>query len=313
MRFVTKLSIFLISMVIALTLAEAALQLYVTKIVGRGKLFSADPGTGWRPLPMLQLTRLNAGGEKWRIETDRTGQRVLDVPANPKRTILILGDSYAFGEGVSIEDRFDQRIREAFPDGRIINTGVMGFGTDQQYVAAKPYFPLLTDNDVVLVVFGRNDFFDVQRRRFVLRSKPYFEKVASGYELRQPSLSLLDFARDWSYLMALLSRSLEPVENAHWDAPKATEIIRLILVLIRSEIPRGAQIVLAYNGDRFDGVLDKKYTGALFCDQIELCIDLEPGVATSPANYLPDGHWSVPGNTAAGNIIAEKLREYLSK
>jgi hypothetical protein len=156
MRFVTKLSIFLISMVIALKLAEAALQLYVTKIVGRGKLFSADPGTGWRPLPMLQLTRLNAGGEKWRIETDRTGQRVLDVPANPKRTILILGDSYAFGEGVNIEDRFDQKIREAFPDGRIINTGVMGFGTDQQYVAAKPYFPDLTDNDIVLVLFGRN-------------------------------------------------------------------------------------------------------------------------------------------------------------
>jgi hypothetical protein len=84
-------------------------------------------------------------------------------------------------------------------------------------------------------------------------------------------------------------------------------------VLIRREIPRGTQIVLAYNGDRFDGELDWKYSGALFCDQIELCIDLGPAVATSPANYLPDGHWSVPGNTAAGNIIAEKLREFLSK
>lgn len=317
MRWIAKLSIVLTFVVVALVLAEGALQLYVTKIGGQGRMFSVDQTVGWRPLPMLKLTWLNAAGQEWRIETDKNGQRILDAPAHPKRTILILGDSFAFGEGVDIEDRFDQKIRAAISDAHIINTGVMGFGTDQQYLAARPFFWDLTSNDMVLVMFNRTDFFDVQRRRFTQRSKPYFEKAASGYELRGPKISMFDIARERSYLARLLARAIEPseepIEIVRLDDRKATEIIQSILVRIRLEIPRGVPIVLAYNGDRSDHVLAKEYSGAQFCNLVDLCIDLDVPLARSPTSFLPDGHWSAHGNAAAGDAIAKGLRELLVK
>jgi hypothetical protein len=313
MRLAPKFAISLALVVVALGLAEIALHLYVTMIGRQGRLFSLDQTTGWRPLPMLKLTRLNASGQEWTIETDQMGQRILDAPTNPKRTILILGDSFAFGEGVNIEDRFDQKIRAAIPDARIINTGVMGFGTDQQYLAARPYFSQLTNGDLVLVLFNRTDFFDVQRRRFVQRSKPRFELTPSGYEPRTPEISMLDIARERSYVARLLARAIESsdgsIETIRLDDPKATEIIRSILARIRREIPQGVPIVFAYNGDRSDDVLAKEYSGAQFCDLVDLCIDLD-AVARSPASFLPDGHWSAHGNAVAGDAIAKALRAF---
>jgi hypothetical protein len=312
MRWIAKLSIVLAAVAIALVLAEGALQLYAAKFAWQGRMFAVDQTVGWRPLPMLKLTRLNAAGQEWRIDTDQTGQRILDTPANPNRTILILGDSFAFGEGVNIEDRFDQKIRAAIPDGRIINTGVMGFGTDQQYLAGRPYFSRLKRNDVVLVLFNRTDFFDVQRRRFVQRAKPRFELTSSGYELRPPDISMLEIARDQFYLGRGLARFLERPEeqsqSPRLDDPAATEIIRTVLKRVRHDVPRDVPIVFAYNGDRSDHPLAKEYSGAQFCNLVEHCVDLDADVARSPLSFLPDGHWSTHGHASAGDAIARALR-----
>jgi len=45
---------------------------------------------------------------------------------------LILGDSLSFGEGIDIKDRFDVRMLSFLPATRVINTGTMGYGTDQE-------------------------------------------------------------------------------------------------------------------------------------------------------------------------------------
>jgi hypothetical protein len=309
MHLSAKILILVASVAVLLVVTEAALQIYVATKGGRGNWLSVDRGVGWRPLPSLKITRLNAAGQEWRIETDHVGQRILGEPANPKRTILILGDSFAFGEGVNIEDRFDQRIRSALPDAGIINTGVMAFGTDQQYLAGKPYFSQLAGNDIVLVLFNRSDFFEVQRRRFTRRAKPYFEKIASGYELRSPEISMLDLVRDRFLLGKLLGQPADTIDTAHLDNPNATEIIRTVLTRIRNEIPRGVPVVLAYNGDRSDHPLANAYSGAQFCDLVDLCIDLHATVASSPTSFLPDGHWSAQGHAAAGDTIANGLRE----
>lgn len=307
MHLSAEIPILVASVAVLLVMTEAALQIYVATKGGRGNWLSVDRSVGWRPRPSLKITRLNAAGQEWRIETDHVGQRILGEPANPKRTILILGDSFAFGEGVNIEDRFDQRIRTALPDARIINTGVMGFGTDQQYLAGKPYFSQLTTNDIILVLFNRSDFFEVQRRRFTSRAKPYFEKVASGHELRPPEISRLDLVRDRFLLGRLLGQPAETTDTARLDNPNATEIIRTVLTRIRNEIPRGVPLVFAYNGDHSDHPLAKGYSGAQFCDLVDLCIDLYATVASSPASFLPDGHWSAAGHGTAGDVIAKEL------
>ncbi len=93
---------------------------------------------------------------------------------NAQTRVLIVGDSFAFGEGVNIDDRFDLIIRRQNPAVSIVNVGVMGYGTDQQMIAARPYLRTLRADDILIVLTHQSDFFDILRRKFSGRSKPWF-------------------------------------------------------------------------------------------------------------------------------------------
>ena len=114
--------------------AEAALRLYASYVAKPARLFRSDAQTGWSNRPNLLTTLINAAGEKWSIRTDENGQRLCEANGS-KRRISILGDSLSFGEGIDIKDRFDVKMLSSLPGVRVINTGTMGYGTDQEYVA----------------------------------------------------------------------------------------------------------------------------------------------------------------------------------
>src|SRR5271156_4221592 len=156
--------------------AEAALRLYVSDVTKRFHMFRSDAQTGWSNTPNLLTTRINAAGEEWSIRTDQNGQRLIAQNPRAGRRILILGDSLAFGEGVDINDRFDVKMLPSLPDARVVNTGTMGYGTDQEYVAFRNWKHLLEPGDTILIVLNQSDYFDVLRQRFFGRAKPYFEK-----------------------------------------------------------------------------------------------------------------------------------------
>ena len=130
--------------------AEAALRLYASYVTKRDRLFRSDAQTGWSNAPNLLTTRINAAGEEWSIRTDQNGQRFIAQDPRARRRILILGDSLSFGEGIDIEDRFDVKMLSSLFGARVINTGTMGYGTDQEYVAFRNWKHLLESGDTVL-------------------------------------------------------------------------------------------------------------------------------------------------------------------
>ena len=158
-------------MVLAPVAAETALQLYTRYVVKRVRLFKSDTQTGWSNKPDLLTTQTNAIGGQWTIRTDHNGQRIIAQNPSTGRRILILGDSLSFGEGIEVEDRFDVKMLPSLSGTRIINTGVMGYGTDQEYVAFRSWKHLLEAGDAVLIVLNQSDYFDVLRRRFFGQSK----------------------------------------------------------------------------------------------------------------------------------------------
>lgn len=99
--------------------------------------FAHDPEIG-------AVLRPNAVARNWGPEFDTTvringqGMRMdhdVAVERTPGvRRILLLGDSFTFGHGVSIQDRFGDRLERALPDTEVLNLGVPGYGTDQQYL-----------------------------------------------------------------------------------------------------------------------------------------------------------------------------------
>jgi hypothetical protein len=296
-------------LVLAPLAAEAALRLYVTYVTKRDRLFRSDAQTGWSNAPNLLTTRINAAGEEWSIRTDQNGQRFIAQAPRASRKILILGDSLSFGEGVDIKDRFDVKMLSSLPGTRLINTGTMGYGTDQEYMALQNWKHVLESGDTVLIVLNQSDYFDVLRRRFFGRAKPYVEKVDGSYVFRQPPFGLWERWSDWSLVASVIARYVEPTVHESLDPGESIEIIRFILGRIREEVPRGVRVVLAHQGTRDFLGPTLGLSSTIFCEIAEVCVDLDDALASDPGHLLPDGHWSAAGHMAVAQVLLKALRD----
>lgn len=76
-----------------------------------------------------------------------------------RKRMLIMGDSFGWGFGVSCDERFSEILERSHQDWEVINASVSGYGTDQQFLYLRE-FGLSLKPDVVLLVFSGNDFRD---------------------------------------------------------------------------------------------------------------------------------------------------------
>ena len=82
-----------------------------------------------------------------------------EKPAGKKR-ILALGDSFVWGFGVGQDELFTEIIERDNPGIEVVNMGVSGYGTDQEFLAYNEegykYNP-----DLVVLAFYANDFNEI--------------------------------------------------------------------------------------------------------------------------------------------------------
>lgn len=294
------------ALTLGLFTAEAALRFYAS-YMKQEPLFQSDAQLGWRNVPNLVTSRINAAGEEWSIRTDQDGQRLLPQKPHARSRMLILGDSLSFGEGIDVKDRFDARMLPSLIDTRIINTGTIGYGTDQEYVAFLEWKHVLEPGDIVLIVLNKSDYFDVLRRRFVGRATPYFEEVHGSLVLRPPSITLLERWSDWSLVARAAAKIVErDADSESLESGKSIRIIRFVLSQIREQAPSGVRVVLAHLGTR--DLLGPRFnlSSTTFCQFTDVCIDLD-GVLADPAHFLPDEHWSPSGHAAVADAVLKAL------
>lgn len=96
--------------------------------------------------------------------------RELDQPDDRPR-LLILGDSFVFGQGVEAEERFTNQLESRGPGWRVDNLGMTGYGADLMVMALEHVVERARP-DAVLLCMYTDDF----RRVF-----PYYSGV--GYEI----------------------------------------------------------------------------------------------------------------------------------
>ncbi len=148
-----------------------------------GHRYLFDRTLGWRNIPGWKATTF---GKTLTINSRgfRGRECTLQKPAGTRR-ILVLGDSYAWGYGVDDGEIFTEVLQRQFnrvqPDNHdgsstweVLNTGVSGWGTDQQYLFLKTEGFAYTPDVVVLAFFLFNDPVDnVSTVRYGLK-KPIF-------------------------------------------------------------------------------------------------------------------------------------------
>lgn len=145
-----------------------------------GHRYLYDEQLGWRNIPSWSATTfgkpLNTNSKHLR---DR--EYSFAKPVGTKR-ILVLGDSFAWGYGVGDDEIFtevlEERLVKQESTWEVLNTGVSGWGTDQQYLyfrsEGKRYEP-----DIVVVAFYLgNDPVNCARSIQYGLNKPVFTDMA---------------------------------------------------------------------------------------------------------------------------------------
>ena len=168
----------LVSILITLLLLELGVRILLPRPIGMRKWYdmrkSEVDGLGYEPVPnssfilvydqdpygtlpkdlqmVHKINSMGMRGPEWPPLQDDGAIRV-----------LVIGDSFAFGEGVAYENIFptliEERLQERSPSDvryRVLNAAVSGYGTSQELVQLERLIPIVQPR-TVLVAYVLND------------------------------------------------------------------------------------------------------------------------------------------------------------
>lgn len=210
---------------------------------------------GWEPRPGAsvetgdRLTTINTLGYR--------GREVADRPDPGKRRVVLVGDSIAFGIGVSDHETFASRLDGAGLE--VVNLAVEGYGPEQSLLRLQHEGLPLGPDVVVMNLCLDNDFADAGLPRFLydgVHPKPLF-RLESGRLVEQDAHLRLTAAqrlglglRESSRLVELLGAALSPEHRApqHWldrkeralqDRDRAIDLVAALLARMRDVAEAG--------------------------------------------------------------------------
>ncbi len=290
-----------------------------------------DPRLGWRLRPNLRRegAQTNAAGMRANLEFPLE-------PAEGRRRLVLVGDSYTFGSGVHNQETFAQQLADRhLPGWDVLNLAVPGYGTDQQVLAFEHVGARYRPDVVVLGFFVR----DYERNLLAFRGyqKPRFRLDGRG-ELRLDDAALIppealldqylrgerrvgDGAR--LYLLEIARGRLSDLRDRriHSGAEGWRVLARLMQRFASGARERGAEplFVLLPGRDRIETGDDRFGELERLCAQHARGIGLAYLSLTEPLRELerherafkPDGsggHFSIAGNRVAAREIFEAMR-----
>jgi len=296
----------------------------------------AHPVLGWELLPGVRTRHVSeefdvaicvdAAGLRQPADAPAEASAAADAPAG--RALVVLGDSFSFGQGVEAEQRFSAQL----PGWRVSNHGVPAYGTDQellQYEARRPAA------DVVLLAYLVDN---VVRNGAAVRDgrpKPRFTLADGALELHVPAAvaeaagpapgargGLRTWLWEHSHLYRTLRRRVVPLVPTATDAvpypqyagdDPAWQVTRALLARLSREAPRLAVMIIPEAWQVEPGADDSCQRALLAaCAELGIpALDLTPALrerrAEGPLYFPIDGHWTAAGHAAA----AAALRPFL--
>ncbi len=242
------------------------------------KLFEYHPVIGYRFIPAQSALVPHEVGP-YVVRCNRVGFRC-DREAtehSPEGTfrVVVFGDSYTAGDGICNDRRYTDLLEQRLPRCEVLNFGLPGSGTDQQYLVFREYVSRISYDLMVLSpmvsniwrnLSGEHLVMEAASQRVVRRSKPFFRLVNGALHLEnQPvpqelhpvdpdapddeagagvgRLSSLarDLVRSWPELHCLSQRIRGIRSPAEYDDPQSPAWLLMKAILSewirRSKVP----------------------------------------------------------------------------
>lgn len=282
-----------------------------------------DPRRGWALMPGIRDLKVFADKT---LNSDRFGFRgTHDSAENPGEAvrILVLGDSFTFGEGVSDNETYSARLEASLSGVEVLNLGVHGYGHDQMLLALQDLGPKVHP-DLVLLGFVAEDmernlltFRDFAKPRFVIAGSslvlqgvpvPSPEEVTRSERFRSRFLDLISMLHD-RYEARIGKKEREMTAVTY----------KILLEIAETSRRLGARPVFAYlpvfgEISKSDNAMTKReHAFFSFCRANEIqSIYLGPFFlrkTQAGAHFKAFGHWGPEEHETA----AEGIRAYLEE
>lgn len=146
-----------------------------------------DPELGWAPLPEITAQHRQNGFSTFVSQNQyglRGSDKVTKKRTNSSRRVLVLGDSYVWGYGVNQDEIFSNPEFHS-SSLEILNFGVSGYATDQEYLLYQRNGLEFDVDEVVLAFTPYNDVIGNLEKKQYGYLKPYFTIVEGELILHQ--------------------------------------------------------------------------------------------------------------------------------
>ena len=300
-----------ISTVLSLLLAEAVLRVCfspyfvdLSMIWGRGLGYRPDPLLGWFAVPN---SRTNFVAQRaFSIAHNSYGFRDPEPKPDQRPRIAFLGDSFVWGYNAEASERFTERLRTLHADWQVLNLGVCGYSTDQEYLLLQKYFDVFHPRVVFLVFCTEND--DAGNQWNLCGDwyyKPYYLAGTNGLHLAGVPVPISEnvFCVQHSLLSRVyLLRFGLRAWNRLWHPPRKTDPSPTTAILSAIQ-----QFVTRHGAKLGVGLTAPDPALATFLDAANI-----PWVDLSTNLRVPkDIHWSPEGHAFVAGKIDDWLRKNL--
>jgi GDSL-like Lipase/Acylhydrolase family len=150
---------FLVVLVCGACLVALEVGVRVYSMLAFPKMTVLDEELGWRHATNVSRVFAIEDGSKAHVVQGTLGHRGRQhdgQKATGKKRVMFLGDSFTEGSQVNEGDLFTAQIEESNPLFEVINTGVGGYGTVQEYIYLTKKGLLLRPDTVVLMVYAND-------------------------------------------------------------------------------------------------------------------------------------------------------------
>lgn len=158
------------------------------------QLYEYHPRIGFRFVPGLKARVPHEGGG-YLVRTNETGFRsdrpFVAAKSSGKRRVLLFGDSFTAGEGVSNGQRYGDFCEKLAPGLEVYNYGLPATGPDQHYLIYQEYARDIEHDLLVIGIFVENirrvgsryRYFMNDKGELALYAKPYYTLEAGVLQL----------------------------------------------------------------------------------------------------------------------------------
>lgn len=288
----------------AVELGVRAGVLRIFRSPGHPSYVRHDPWLGWSNRPNANQQHVTDDFDVT-VRVNEHGFRGGPWPGlrDGRSRVLVLGDSKIFGWGVEDHECATALLGESHPEWDVINAGVIGYGTGQEFVLLKRLLPE-TQPSVVVVVFSSNDPLEMMSRHAYGKAKPWLERRGDQFDVRGTPLT-----ESW-----LQRHSLAWREYMRWKSHRAALALQRDLVselqLTRDvfrAMQRMARVPLLILSS--EEALAEFAEGSPNIFHVHLDPVLDP---LGPAGRFPsDPHWTPAAHAAVAEALHKVLAEIL--